>query len=68
MKVIKNNNPTYQIICPHCKSILEYDHRDIYSDWGIDDGEFCIYRRIFCPCCDKIITLSVDDKPFDCNE
>ena len=68
MKVIKNNNPTYQITCPYCNSILEYDNRDIRGDFGIKNGEFCVYKRISCPCCDKIITLTVNDRPFDHNE
>ena len=61
MKVIKNNTLKHQVICHYCKSILEYDNRDIYDDLETNR----LYKGIFCPCCDKFIILSIDDKPFD---
>ena len=59
MKVIKNNfennneNIRREIECTNCKSILEYENKDIISERCINGKQY-----IICPCCNYIIILN----------
>ena len=59
MKVIKNNfknnneNIKQEVECINCKSILEYENKDIISERRINGNQY-----IICPCCNCMVILN----------
>lgn len=57
MKVIKNNSTkkkeNWNIVCPHCDSILNYNKKDVI----IKDTYFFYLHYIKCPCCKKSVDV-----------
>ena len=59
MKVIKNNfknnneSIRQKIECTNCKSILEYENKDIISERRINGKQY-----IICPCCNCVVILN----------
>lgn len=57
MKVLENNLPTADVICPYCRSRLQLEKGDVKQYYGGEAG-FYIEYYTKCPVCKKYIELS----------
>lgn len=58
MDVIKNNckvkERVWNVVCPHCDSILRYSAQDVIKH----ESHFFYLHYIKCPCCGKDIDVA----------
>lgn len=67
MKVIKSEvkHDVRQVTCPKCKSVLEYDERDVMmdlSEWVRTGNDSFVRHYVKCPECNTNIHLEISIK------